>query len=103
MRQSSVSWVRLNMMGEPVEVAVSAPDHSLYRLLITEKGDIARLPNYMHERIALLKLSGVNNANAVGDIGRRLSERYLTVYLTYDEYTEITELFNGECNEEADE
>ena len=48
-----------------------------------------QLPSYVHERVALLKLTKMQEG---GLIGRRLNELVFTIYLTYDEYKELNDL-----------
>jgi hypothetical protein len=50
-----------------------------------------QLPPYVHERIALLRLTTMKEG---GLIGRRLNELVFTIYLTYDEFKELKELSN---------
>lgn len=92
-------WVRLNQMGEPVEMTINSNTGAWGRLNLLGH-ELEMLPTYIHERVALLKLTDVNKESAVETVGRRLSGRYLTVYLSYDEYIETLNIFNGECNEE---
>jgi hypothetical protein len=48
-----------------------------------------QLPPYVHERIALLRLTTMKEG---GFIGRRLNPLVFTIYLTYDEYKELKDL-----------
>jgi hypothetical protein len=48
-----------------------------------------QLPPYVHERIALLRLTTLKEG---GVIGRQLNELVFTIYLTYDEYKELKDL-----------
>lgn len=50
---------------------------------------IALLPPYVHERIALLRLTENKEG---GLIGRKLNPIVFTIYLTYDEYKELKNL-----------
>lgn len=50
------------------------------------------LPNYVLERIALLKVSESPADQVVTDVGRRLGSSCFTIYLSVDEYKEISTL-----------
>jgi hypothetical protein len=51
--------------------------------------EVNQLPDYVHERIALIMLCDVNNRKEGEIHGRRRSENTLLVYLSYEEYYEI--------------
>ena len=58
--------------------------------------DLSEAPEFVAERIALMKLTDVNK-RAKGDvIGRKLDNQMIIVYLTYDEFKQIKE----ECKHE---
>jgi hypothetical protein len=105
MNTASTLWVRLNQLGEVVEASVSRSVGRVYRpdRAVFVEGETKLLPAYVFERIALLKLSPVNKADVVVAVGRRLSERYLTVYLTYDEVCELFNIKYGECDEKDEQ
>lgn len=50
---------------------------------------IDQLPPYVHERIALLRLTTTKEE---GVLGRKLNDLVFTIYLTYDEYKELNSL-----------
>jgi hypothetical protein len=52
----------------------------------------APVPDYMNERIALLRLCEINKRERGELHGRRLTEDTILVYLTYDEFNELTSL-----------
>jgi hypothetical protein len=54
------------------------------------------LPDYMNERIALLRMCDINKQAEGESIGRRTSDTAMLVYLNYDEYTELINLRNNE-------
>lgn len=54
------------------------------------------LPDYMHERIALLRMCEVNKRAKGEIIGRRTSDTAMLVYLSYDEYIELINLKSKE-------
>ena len=59
------------------------------------------LPDYMNERIALLRMCDINKQAEGESIGRRTSDTAMLVYLNYDEYKELINLFK-ECKNEKD-
>jgi hypothetical protein len=50
------------------------------------------LPDYMQERIALLRMCEVNKSAKGETIGRKTSDTAMLVYLSYDEYIELINL-----------
>ena len=52
----------------------------------------APVPDYMNERIALLRLCDINKREQGELNGRRLSDKSLLVYLTPNEFYELTSL-----------
>ena len=60
-----------------------------------------QVPDYVEERIALLKLCNVNKGKRGEKLGRRTSDGTLVMYLNYDEYIELKNLFK-ECKNEKD-
>lgn len=49
--------------------------------------DVGVLPQYVYERMALLKLA--DDLTTVADVGRRIGVGYYTVYLDVNEYNEV--------------
>ena len=47
------------------------------------------LPQYVYDRVALLRLT---ENKEKGVIGRKLNDLMFTIYLTYDEYKELNSL-----------
>jgi len=60
-----------------------------------------QVPDYVEERIALLRLCDVNKRKKGEKLGRRTSDGVLVMYLSYDEYVELKNLFK-ECENEKD-
>jgi hypothetical protein len=50
------------------------------------------LPNYVLERIALLKVKDDPSEPVVKDVGRKLVSNCFTIYLNHDEYKQINAL-----------
>ena len=50
------------------------------------------VPDYMTERIALLRLCDINKRERGELNGRRLTENNILVYLTFDEFNQLTSL-----------
>lgn len=50
------------------------------------------VPAYVHERVALLRMCDINRHERGEINGRKLSDDCLLVYLTYDEFNELTSL-----------
>jgi hypothetical protein len=86
MDQRFVIWVSLDDGGDVRVVGV----HDNDRLESIEL-DLARVPEFVIERIALMKLTDVNKTQKGELIGRKLSDNVITIYLTYDEYQQIKE------------
>lgn len=84
--QRFVIWVRLNEVGDVV--SVQAQDNGTFE---TTDIDLSRAPEFVADRIALLKLTDVNKREKGELIGRRLANDVLIVYLNYDEYQQIKE------------
>lgn len=84
--QRFVIWVRLNEVGDVA--SVQAQDNGTFE---TTDIDLSRAPEFVADRIALLKLTDVNKREKGELIGRRLANDVLIVYLDYDEYQQIKE------------
>jgi hypothetical protein len=54
------------------------------------------LPEYVHERIALLMLCDINNGKEGEIHGRRRSANELLVYISYNEYHEILGVYKND-------
>lgn len=91
----------MGMKGYPVHVAQVFLDDDGWTLMVLlhnqqltiyhiERG--AQVPEYMNERIALLRLCDINKRERGELNGRRLTENSVLVYLTYDEFNELTSL-----------
>lgn len=55
-----------------------------------------QMPDYIEERIALLRMCDVNKTAKGETIGRRTSDTQMLVYLSYDEYIELINLKSKE-------
>lgn len=53
--------------------------------------DLEKAPDYIHERIALVKLTDVNKSAKGEILGRRLDTNVLVIYLDLNEYKQIKE------------
>lgn len=58
-------------------------------------GSYVKLPLYVHERVALLKMVDSYKAVMLG-VGRRLMPTMFTVYLNADEYKQIYKIIKGD-------
>lgn len=72
-----------------------------YSLVIDTLFHGVQVPDYVEERIALLRLCEVNKRKKGEKLGRRTSDGVLVMYLSYDEYVELKNLFK-ECKNEKD-
>ena len=84
--QRFIVWVRLNDVGD-VD-SVQAQDNDTFEAIDL---DLSRAPEFVADRIALLKLTDVNKSEKGELIGRKLDNTVLIIYLTYDEYQQIKE------------
>lgn len=53
------------------------------------------VPDWLAERVALLRLCEVNRDQRGENIGRKFTDNMLYVYLTYDEYQELLNKIAG--------
>lgn len=60
-----------------------------------------QVPDYVEERIALLRLCEINKRKKGDRLGRKTGDGSLVMYLSYDEYVELKNLFT-ECKNEKD-
>jgi hypothetical protein len=81
-----VVWVDLNESGDVESIQVQ--DNENFEVVVF---DLYKAPEFVVERIALLKLTDVNKLEKGELIGRKLHDDVLVVYLTYDEYQQIKE------------
>jgi hypothetical protein len=54
---------------------------------------LSKAPEFVAERIALLKLTTVNKTGKEGPLGFKLNDYDLTVFITHDEFNQL----RGEC------
>lgn len=84
--QRFIIWVRLDETGDVTSVQVQ-DNNTLGAIDI----DLSRAPEFVADRIALLKLTDVNKSEKGELIGRKLDNTVLIIYLSYDEYQQIKE------------
>lgn len=84
--QRFIVWVRLDETGNVVSTQIQ--DNERFDSFDI---DLSCAPEFVAERIALLKLTDVNKLEKGELIGRKLHGDVLIVYLTYDEYQQIKE------------
>jgi len=84
--QRFIVWVRLDETGDVTSVQVQNNN-----TLETIDIDLSRAPEFVADRIALLKLTDVNKSEKGELIGRKLDNTVLIIYLSYDEYQQIKE------------
>ena len=84
--QRFIIWVDLDETGN-VE-SVQAQDNGSFAVIDL---DLSSAPEFVAERIALLKLTDVNKSEKGELIGRKLDNTVLIIYLSYDEYQQIKE------------
>jgi len=84
--QRFIIWVRLDETGDVTSVQVQNNN-----TLETIDIDLSRAPEFVADRIALLKLTDVNKSEKGELIGRKLDNTVLIIYLSYDEYQQIKE------------
>jgi hypothetical protein len=63
-----------------------------YTFLIERFSKDIQLPDYMNERIALLRMCDINKQAKGESIGRRTSETAMLVYLSHEEYNDLINL-----------
>jgi hypothetical protein len=54
-------------------------------------GDISEAPDFVRERLALIKLTDVNKSNVRDIVGRKISDDAMIIYINEDEYNHIKE------------
>ena len=84
--QRFIIWVDLDETGN-VE-SIQAQDNESFAVV---DFDLSSAPEFVADRIALLKLTDVNKSEKGELIGRKLANDVLIIYLNYDEYKQIKE------------
>lgn len=84
MTERFVVMVQVSTEGE-IERAV-AMDNTLIQVKTLE----LPTPDYITERVAMLRLCDINRAEKGEAIGRKFSNDKVSVYLSYDEYQDLT-------------
>jgi hypothetical protein len=79
-----IIWVKLDDTGDVI--SVQAQDNDTFNTIDL---DLSCAPEFVADRIALLKLTDVNKRKKGELIGRRLANDVLIIYLNYDEYKQI--------------
>ena len=87
MSQRFIIWVNLYEDGDVR--SLSAMDNETLESVMM--GELSTVPDFVVERIALIKLTDVNKSEKGELIGRKLSPNVIIIYLTYDEYQQIKE------------
>lgn len=83
-------WVELDETGDVTRL--SARDNLTFEQI--NMGDISEVPQFVRERLALIKLTGVNNysdSRKRGALGRRVAEDKIVIYLDHSDYNYIKE------------
>ena len=80
-------WVKLDTTGDVIELILG--DNAL--LDTVKLPDISEVPQFVRDRLALLKLTGVNRSNIKDIVGRKMSDEMMILYLNRDEYDQIKE------------
>jgi hypothetical protein len=88
MRYVAIAHVRNN--GD-IEYANVLDNSNLYNSDL-EGADV---PDWLAERVALLRLCEVNRDQRGETIGRKFTDNMMYVYLTYDEYQELSDKILG--------
>lgn len=86
MKQRFIIWVSLDETGNVRDVT-AMDNGSLESIPI----DLHCAPEFVSERIALMKLTDVNKTEKGESVGRKLHDDVIIVYLTYDEFQQIKE------------
>lgn len=86
MKQRFIVWCSLDETGDVRDV--TAMDNGS---LESTSFDLSRAPEFVVERIALMKLTDVNRTKKGESIGRKLHDDIIIIYLTYDEFQQIKE------------
>lgn len=82
-----IIWVNLHEDGDVRNLSAMDND-TLESVPIYE---LNQAPEFIVERIALIKLTDVNKSEKGELVGRKLSPNVIIIYLTYDEYQQIKE------------
>ena len=61
----------------------------------TEELEGGHAPHWLKERVAMLRMCDVNRDGKGESIGRKFTDHMLYVYLTYDEYQELSEIIKS--------
>ena len=69
---------------------VDVMDNYTFEIKVFPRNNV--LPDYMNERIALLRMCDINKQAKGESIGRRTSETAMLVYLSHEEYSDLINL-----------
>jgi hypothetical protein len=86
----TVPFTAMAMLDEDGDVTkISAMSNISYAIF---ELPLDSVPEYLMERIALLKMCDINKEKKGEAIGRRFNNDTIYVYLSYDEFKELTSL-----------
>jgi hypothetical protein len=79
MKRNYTASVEIDVTGDFVKVILN--NNKLYQVR-----RVVTTPLFLHERVAMLRLTDINKTVNGNIIGRKLSDKLFTIYLTYDEF-----------------
>jgi len=79
MKRNYTASVEIDVTGDFVKVILN--NNKLYQVR-----RVVTTPLFLHERVAMLRLTDINRTANGEIIGRKLSDKLFTIYLTYDEF-----------------
>jgi hypothetical protein len=79
MKRNYTASVEIDVTGDFVKVILN--NNKLYQVR-----RVVTTPLFLHERVAMLRLTDINKTVNGDIIGRKLSDKLFTIYLTYDEF-----------------
>ena len=79
MKRNYTASVEIDVTGDFVKVILN--NNKLY-----QARRVVTTPLFLHERVAMLRLTDINKTVNGDIIGRKLSDKLFTIYLTYDEF-----------------
>ena len=79
MKRNYTASVEIDVTGDFVKVILN--NNKLYQVR-----RVVTTPLFLHERVAMLRLTDINKTANGEIIGRKLSDKLFTIYLTYDEF-----------------
>ena len=79
MKRNYTASVEIDVTGDFVKVILN--NNKLYQVR-----RVVTTPLFLHERVAMLRLTDINRTANGEIIGRKLSDKLFTIYLTYVEF-----------------